>query len=61
MRTYMPPGWGVSTHCAVAAREGNDVFYYNICPGATRGALINFNSPVAQQPKVSVSGSHYTV
>ena len=55
-RTYISSVWGVATHCAVAAREGNDVFYFTICPGTTPGMTVNFNSPPSMRPVVRQSG-----
>jgi hypothetical protein len=56
-RVYSRP----ALHCALAAREGNDVFYVNRCPGDAMNVVLNFNSPPSQQPIVSLSGSRYTV
>ncbi len=47
-------------NCAMAGREGNNLFILDVCSGKL-AITTKFGSELAQQPKVEVTGSTYTV
>jgi hypothetical protein len=49
-----------AVNCAIAGREGNNLFILDACSGKL-AITTKFGSEIAQQPKVEVTGSTYTV
>ena len=57
VRTFNTP----SVHCAIAAREGNNIMKFNYCPGDSFGVQIDFKSEASLQPKITQVGTRYRV
>jgi hypothetical protein len=63
VRTFNSPHiyGGNALHCGIAAREGNNIVKFRFCPGDNNDIVVDFKSPLALRPTVSVLGSQYFV